>query len=215
MPFLTSLPDNAGPPNIFLLYPEIYRPWAEMSEALMNGPSSLTRAERELILSFAAGKAGCSFVCTAHAEVAYALGASDGLVDALLNGLDEAPVSDRFRTLLRFVSVLAEATAPVTKGDVDAMLATGWDEKAIHDAIAVTARAAFMAKLVAGFGFTPLDPNVAREHARKRAVKGYVNVYRRLAADPSKPVDEQRPPPSPAATSDAIRRLLDLQLGDD
>ena len=41
MPFFKSLPENAGPPAIFDLYPEVYRPWAETSEALMNGPSPL------------------------------------------------------------------------------------------------------------------------------------------------------------------------------
>lgn len=72
VPFLKSLPANAGPPNVFKQYPEIYGPFSEMSQAMMNGPSPLSQAARELILAFAAGVMGCRFVFTGHSEVAYA-----------------------------------------------------------------------------------------------------------------------------------------------
>jgi len=38
MPLFASLPENAAPPGVFEKYPALYRPWAEMSQALMNGP---------------------------------------------------------------------------------------------------------------------------------------------------------------------------------
>ena len=69
MPYFKSLPEDAGPPNIFTTYPEICGPWSTMSQALMNGPSPLSPGERELILAFAAGVAGCDFVYMAHAQV--------------------------------------------------------------------------------------------------------------------------------------------------
>src|SRR5215475_14258694 len=84
MPFFKSHPPDAGPANVFTAYPEIYAAWSKMSEALMNGPSPLTPAERELILAYAAGSAGCRFVCVAHSEVAYAHGIEPGLIERLL-----------------------------------------------------------------------------------------------------------------------------------
>ena len=80
MSFFASLPSDAGPPNVFVQYPEIYSAWSKMSEALMNGPSPLSHGERELILAYAAGVAGCTFVYVAHSEVAYAWGIPEGLV---------------------------------------------------------------------------------------------------------------------------------------
>ena len=62
-----------------------------MSEALMNGPSPLSQGERELILACAAGVAGCAFVCVAHAEVAYAWGIENGVVDRLLRDGSNGP----------------------------------------------------------------------------------------------------------------------------
>ena len=112
MSFFPAIPDG-GPPDVFTAYPQIYRPWAEMSQALMRGPSPLSPGERELILAFAAGLAGCEFVCVAHSEVAYAWGIEDGLVDRLLEDPDSAPVERPVAALLSFVKglVLARATS--------------------------------------------------------------------------------------------------------
>src|SRR4051812_32209378 len=106
MPFVRSLPDNAGPANVFAAYPDIYRLWSEMSQALMNGPSPLSQGERELILAYAAGVAGCEFVYVAHSQVAYAWGFEQGLLEQLLDDLDAAPVTPRLKALLRFVRKL-------------------------------------------------------------------------------------------------------------
>ncbi len=74
MPFFKSMPDHAAPPTVFNKYPDIYGPWSEMSQAMMRGESPLSEGERELILAYAAGAAGCRFVYAAHSEVAYAWG---------------------------------------------------------------------------------------------------------------------------------------------
>lgn len=89
-----------------------------------------------------------------------------------------APVDEKLKPLLAFVRALAATPNAVTQEDADAVFAAGWDEHALQDAIAVTARAAFMHRLVAGHGFAPLDREVAESHAQKRVERGYVNVYR-------------------------------------
>lgn len=188
MPLLPSLPYDAGPPTLFKRYPEIYRPWAEMSQALMNGPSPLSPGERELILSYAAGLGGCEFVSGAHAEVAYAWGVEQGLVERLLSDPQTAISEPRLGILLDYVRKLCVDPNELVQADADAVLAAGWDEQALHDAVAVAARAAFMARLVQGHGFLPLAREVAREHAVKRVERGYVNLYRSFRKpDPKEP----------------------------
>jgi uncharacterized peroxidase-related enzyme len=177
MPHFKSLPADAGPPKVYTQYPEIYGPWSSMSQAMMNGPSPLSRGERELILAYAAAVAGCDFVGVAHGEVAYALGIPQGLVEQLVSGFDTTPVEPRLKALLAFVRKLALTPAQVSQADADAVFQQGWDEHALHDAIAVTARAAFMQRLVQGFGFVPLSREVAAKHANKRVEHGYVNLY--------------------------------------
>lgn len=177
MPFFKSLPDNAGPGQVFGKYPDIYRLWSTMSESLMNGPSPLAPAEREMILAYAAGVAGCRFVYGAHSEVAYAHGIPRGLLDSLVADLDAALIEPRFKPLLAFVRKLAVTPGDMTQADADAVFAAGWDERALHDAIAVTARAAFMQRLVEGHGFVPMSPETARKRAEERLAHGYVGLY--------------------------------------
>jgi uncharacterized peroxidase-related enzyme len=177
MPFFKSMPERAGPPAVFTAYPEMYEPWSVMSEALMNGPSPLSQAERELIFAYAAGTAECQFVYVAHSEVAYAWGVDEGLPEKLLDDLDGAPVEPKLKPLLAFVRKLTLTPSDMTQADADAVFDAGWDEKALHDAIAITARMSFMQRLTSGYGFTPMPKDVARKHAEKRVELGYVNLY--------------------------------------
>lgn len=183
MTFFKSMPENSGPPNVFTTYPELYRLWSEMSQVLMNGPSPLSPGERELILAYAAGVAGCRFVYAAHSEVAYAWGVEEGLLDKLLADLETAPVAAKLKPLLAFVRKLTLTPGEMQQADADAVFAAGWDEKALHDAIAVTARMCFMQRMVEGYGFTPFSKEVARKHAQRRVEKGYVNLYPAFAKD--------------------------------
>ena len=188
MPFFKSLSDNAGPPAVFKQYPELYGPWSEMSQAMMNGPSPLSQAERELILAFTAGVAGCRFVYVAHTQVAYEWGIEAGLVERLVENFEGTNVEPKLKALLAFVRKLTLSPSQMSQTDADAVIAAGWDEHALHDAIAVTARTAFMQKLVEGHGFVPLAKEVAREHAKKRVKLGYVNLYPQFA----KPASSQK-----------------------
>ena len=177
MSFFKTLSPEAGPPTLYAMYPVIYRAWAEMSQEVMNGPSPLSPGERELIFAYAAGVADCPGICIAHAEVAYAQGITNGLVELLLDDVESAPVENKLRTLLKFVRKLSMTPSEMTQEDADAVFEAGWSEQAVHDAIAVTGRAAFMQRLVQGFGFRPLSREVATDHAQKRVQLGYVNLF--------------------------------------
>jgi uncharacterized peroxidase-related enzyme len=181
MPFFRSMPDDAGPGNVFTTYPEIYALWSQMSQELMNGPSPLSPGEREMIAAFVVGTAGCDFAFIAHSEAAYAWGIEDGLIDALVDDLETAPVEPRFKPLLKFARKLTLTPGEMTEADADAVFAAGWDEKALHDTIAVTARMNFMQRLVEGYGFTPMSRENARQNAQKRVEHGYVNLYPEFA----------------------------------
>ncbi len=111
----------------------------------------------------------------AHSEAAYAWGIEHGLIDQLLQNPETAPIEARLRPLLAFVRKLALTPGEMCQADADAVFAAGWDEQALHDAIAVTARAAFMQRIVEGHGFTPLPREAAAKQARRRVELGYVN----------------------------------------
>lgn len=177
MPFFKSHPEDANPGTVFAAYPEIYGPWAHMGEALINGPSPLTSAEREMIQAYVAGIADCQFGYVAHAEIAYAAGIERGLIEKLVDDLDSAPIDDKFRPIMAYVRKLTLAPSSIVGADADAVFDAGWDEKALHDTIAVAARMNFMCRIVQGFGFTPWDQAHAKDHAEQRLKLGYVNLF--------------------------------------
>lgn len=186
MPFFKSFPDDAGPRDVFIKYPEVYGSWSKMSQELMNGPSPLSQAERELILAYSAGVGGCTFVFIAHSEVAYARGIEAGLIDRLLEDLESAPVEERFKPLLAFVRKLMLTPGEMSQADANAVFNAGWNEHALHDAIAITARTAFMQRLIEGHGFTPMSRETAIKRAKRRVDHGYVNLYPMFRKDNTK-----------------------------
>jgi hypothetical protein len=78
---------------------------------------------------------------------------------------------------MAFVKKLTLTPSKMSQADADAVFSAGWDEKALHDAIAVTARMNFMNRLVEGYGFTPMDPARVKKNAARRKQHGYVNMY--------------------------------------
>ena len=177
MPFFKSHPDDAGPGNVFSAYPRIYGHWATMGQEIMNGASALTPGEREMIAAYVVGLLDCRYAYVAHTAAAYAWGIEEGLVDTLLDDLDTAPVDDKFKPLLAFIRKLTLTPSQMTQADADAVFDAGWDEAALHNAIAVCARMSFMNKLVEGHGFVPMNKETARERARERVELGYRNLY--------------------------------------
>ncbi len=79
--------------------------------------------------------------------------------------------------MLAFVRKLTLSPSAMTQADADAVFEAGWDEKALHDAIAVCARMNFMCRLVEGYGFVPMDARSARDNAENRKRLGYKNLY--------------------------------------
>lgn len=181
MPFFKSLPADAGPGNVFSKYPEIYRRWAEMGQALINGPSPLTPGEREMIQAYVAGLVDCRYSFIAHEAAATAHGIESGLIERLLSDPGAAAIADKFKPLLAFVKKLTLTPNRMNQADADAVFSAGWDEKALHDAVAVTARMTFMCRIVEGYGFTPMSPERAKAQAERRAKVGYVDLYPLLA----------------------------------
>ena len=106
MPFLKSHTETSGPGEVFNAYPEIYRHWAAMGQALINGPSPLSPGEREMIQGFVAGLLNCQFAYVAHSAAAVARGIAPGVVEKLVADVPSAPVSAKLKPLLALVKKL-------------------------------------------------------------------------------------------------------------
>ncbi len=162
MPFFHSLPDHAGIGELWALNPSLKKPMSDLAMAIMRAESPLSPAEREFIAAFVSAINKCDYCYSGHVRMAANLGASRLEIDACANALDTAPVSEKWRTLLRFVKKLTLEPSALTKADADAVFAEGWDERALHDAILVCCRFNFMNRLSLGHGLDPegVSPDV-------------------------------------------------------
>ncbi len=152
MPFLSSLPDDAGVRHILRLHPSAGRALIELHCAVLREDSQLTAAHKELIAAYVSGLNGCQYCFGVHQETAKAFGVDESLLQALFDDVEQAPVDTRLRPLLVYARKLTLAPNRATQQDVDAVLGAGWTERDLHDAILTVCLFNFMNRLLDGHG---------------------------------------------------------------
>ncbi len=157
MPYVKYLPENAAISDVFLNRPQTYVHLARFSEAVLRGPSPLSVAERELIAAYCSALNACRFCVGVHAAAATAFGIDGALVDRLVEDPARAAVDDKLKPILAFVKKLTRSPSRVIQADADAVVAAGWEEDALHDAIAVCSLFNMYNRIVEGHGITGAD----------------------------------------------------------
>lgn len=101
MPHITLLPDVPGIRALLSYRPETAKPLSELAEVLLRGPSTLTRAERELIAAYVSHRNACHFCQASHSAIAAAhLGGREedyATVEQVKADPGAAPISEKLR----------------------------------------------------------------------------------------------------------------------
>lgn len=174
-----ALPD--GVPGIvapLMAYPDTAGPLNALAEALLRGPSSLSRAERELIAAFVSRRNDCVFCSNSHAAVSrYHYGQERAVVDQVLEDVEAAPISEKLRALLRIADKVRGDARSVRTSDVDAARAAGADDRAIHDTVLVAAAFCMFNRYVDGLAtWAPSDPAVYDQIGAQLGTQGYADA---------------------------------------
>ncbi len=143
------------------------------TDLVMRTPLALTRGQCELIAAYVSALHGCRYCTGAHKAFAESHGVDPALLDALIADLDTAPVAPQLRALLAFCRKLNAEPAKVTDADVAALRDQGWEEKAIEDAIFVTASFNLYNRLMDGYGIAPRSDERNRQRAALIRKWGY------------------------------------------
>ncbi len=176
MTFLPSLPEDARLLDVFRAFPETSRPLLDYHEVLMRGSSELTVAQRELLAAYVSGLNDCGYCHGVHAVTAARFGIEEGLLADLIADVETADVDDRLRPLLRYVATLTRTPDRVTPAAAEAVLAAGWSERALHDAVSVCALFSFMNRLVNGLGVTA-GADYLETSGERLAEGGYAGLH--------------------------------------
>ena len=157
MPFLPKLPKKTNLADVIKAFPKGWEDMLDYHDVILRGDSAFTIAERELISAYVSGLNNCRFCLNAHTVYAESYGVEEGVVAALLDDPQSAPVDAKMRPVLAYVHKLTLSPPSIEKADVTAMLDAGWTEDAVSDANIITALYNFMNRVIIGMGVAPFD----------------------------------------------------------
>jgi uncharacterized peroxidase-related enzyme len=192
MSYLHSLPPDAGLLRIFQAFPEAARPLLEYHQALLRGDSPFSAGERELIAAYVSGLNSCNYCRAVHSQTAVALGIDTKTITNLLaSSRDEDirygtnashwRIDVRMRPVLALVQKLTLAPGKIAAADVDAVFVAGWDDHALHDAVAICGLFNLMNRLVNGLGLDAPE-SYTKMAAQRLADGGYAQLLDFLPA---------------------------------
>src|SRR5690606_21259834 len=91
--------------------PETAKPLGELTDVLLRGPNTLSRAEREMIAARVSWLNRCHFCHSSHAAIAAShLGGTEAdfaLIDQVARDPEGAPISAKMKALLAIASLVA------------------------------------------------------------------------------------------------------------
>ena len=124
----------------------------QFTQVVMRQDGALKIAERELIAAYVSGLNACTFCYGSHLIYAEAFGISEGVLAALLDDLETAPVDERLRALLDYVRQLNILPSRITQASIDAVLDAGWSEDALFEAVQICGLFNMMNRIIEGAG---------------------------------------------------------------
>ncbi len=181
MPHIELQPGLAGPRGPMALRPEAAGPLSQMAEVLLRGPSTLTRAHRELIGTYVSSENNCRYCQTIHGAVAAQyLGGDEELVRSVKRDFPNAAVSPKLKALLHIAGKVQKSGKSVTAEDIERARKQGATDLEIHDTVLIAANFCMMNRYVDGLAaWTPEGEDFYRERARQLAAQGYTGSVTR------------------------------------
>ncbi|WP_420584492.1 carboxymuconolactone decarboxylase family protein [Ruegeria sp.] len=165
-----SLSKDATLGTVLSSFPDKLAPWCEYVSLVMRGDSDLSFSERELIAAYVSGLNACSYCHGAHTTFAHAFGIDPKLIEALMTDLDSAPVEQKLKPILAYVSKLTLTPSRMAEQDARDVYAAGWSEEALFDAIQVCGAFNLVNRIVEGTGISRVqgDPTEIDENRLRK-----------------------------------------------
>jgi uncharacterized peroxidase-related enzyme len=163
------------------LRPEAAAPLSELAEVLLRGPSTLTKAERELIGTLVSSENDCRYCQTIHGAVAaHYLGGDEALVHSVKRDYLSAEISPKLKALLNIAGKVQQGGKQVTDQDIELARSVGATDLEIHDTVLIASSFCMINRYVDGLAaWTPEGEEFYRERAAKLAEQGYAGSVSR------------------------------------
>ena len=154
VPDLASLPEDlrarilavqekAGfVPNVFLAFahrPDEFRAFFAYHDALMEKPSGLSKAEREMIVVATSGANECLYCVVAHGAILRVRAKNALVADQVATNYRKADITPRQKAMLGFAMKVCNDSAAVGDADFAALREHGFSDEDAWDIAGITA----------------------------------------------------------------------------
>ena len=130
-------------PNVFLTLahrPEEFRAFFAYHDAIMEREgSTLSPAEKEMIVVATSAANGCQYCVVAHGALLRVFSKEPQLADQIAVNYLHAPISEKQKAMLAFALKLSRTPELVAQSDYDQLKSHGYDDEDILDMAGVTA----------------------------------------------------------------------------
>lgn len=156
--------------------PDTGKPLYDLAQALLRSASPLKEAERELIAAYVSSRNACTFCMCSHAAAArYLYQGEAETVDLVLQDYQNAPISDKLKSLLAIAGKVQADARTVSSEDVAKARQFGATDRDIHDTVLIAAAFCMFNRYVDGLAtLTPEDPDVYAQMGERMGTVGYV-----------------------------------------
>jgi uncharacterized peroxidase-related enzyme len=171
-----QLPDGMpGIRGLMAFRPETAKPLNELVEVLLQGDSTLSKGERELIAAYVSGLNNCEFCMNTHGAIAKHHFKSSTPVSQVLTDPKSAPVSEKMKALLNIAEKVQQSGLQVSGEDVKRAVNEGATDLEIHDTVLIAAAFCMFNRYVDGLGtHAPDDNQIYDQIGEYRARNGYL-----------------------------------------
>ena len=157
---ILSVQEKAGfVPNVFLTLayrPAEFRAFFAYHDALMlKETGSLTKADREMIVTATSAKNDCLYCVVAHGALLRIYAKNPLIADQVAVNHLKADITPRQRAMLDFAVKVCLDSAAVNELDYEALYAHGFDDEDIWDIAAITAFFGMSNRIANSIGMRP------------------------------------------------------------
>ncbi len=148
-------------PNVFLVLarrPAEFRAFFAYHDALMvKETGSLTKADREMIVTTTSGKNDCLYCVVAHGAILRIYAKNPYVADQVATNYLKADITPRQRAMLDFAVKVCLDAQSVDEADYAALHRHGFDDEDIWDIVAITGFFGMSNRMANAFSMRPND----------------------------------------------------------
>jgi len=137
--------------------PAEFRAFMAYHDALMDGPSGLSKAEREMIVVATSGMNHCHYCVVSHGAILRIRSKNTTISDQVAVNYHQAEITPRERAILDYAVKVSRNSSEVSQADRDQARAAGLSDEDIWDIGSISAFFAMSNRLASA---TEMRPNV-------------------------------------------------------